>query len=139
MQRSTLSTIHIVQCAIDNPHCTMCDRQSTLYNVRSTIHNSHCTNIYTKPTIHIVQINTQSLWLLRRGLRIVAQSEPMGMQLQFSYNFSAGTSAFVYIKVSTQSPWLLRKSLRIGAQSEPMASCSFPTSPLQGLQSVCTY
>ena len=30
-------------------------------------------------------------------------------------------------------------SLRIDAQSEPMASCSFPTSPLQGPQSVCIY
>ena len=28
---------------------------------------------------------------------------------------------------------------RINAQSEPMASCSFPTTPLQGPQSVCIY
>ena len=49
------STIHIVQCGMDNLQSTLCYGQSTIHIVLSTIHNPHCAKCDQHSTIRIVR------------------------------------------------------------------------------------
>ena len=82
-----------------------------------------------------IGINTQSPWVLRRGIRIDAQSEPMASWSFPIQPLCRDLRAFVFINIDTQSPWLLRRGIMIGPW---LYRYTKPMAPAQGSWKLCT-
>ena len=67
-----------------------------------------------------ININTQSLWLLRRSLRIDAQAVGIHGHAAAVFLQALLCRDLQSISINTQSPWFLHRGLRSDGQSESM-------------------